>query len=189
MTEIEKYIRPYFGGAVEELKLIDSFFKLIKLEKGSFFQKEGHYADKLGFVKTGILREYTFVNNKEVTKWIATKSSFVVDISSFIFRQPAKWSLQAITDCEIYVLEQADYRKIKGAIPDWEDLESKFIAKCFNILEDRVMMHLSMSAEERYLHFFNANKELFNQVPLQYIASMLGMTPETLSRLRNRTGV
>mgnify|MGYP003623247190 FL=1 len=46
-----------------------------------------------------------------------------------------------------------------------------------------------MSAEERYLHFFNANKELFNQVPLQYIASMLGMTPETLSRLRNRTGV
>lgn len=59
MTEIEKYIRPYFGGTVEELKLINSFFKLVALEKGSFFQKEGRYADKLGFVKTGILREYT----------------------------------------------------------------------------------------------------------------------------------
>jgi CRP-like cAMP-binding protein len=51
-------------------------------------------------------------------------------------------------------------------------------------LEDRVFGHLSLSAEERYLQFFNQNKELFNQVPLQYIASMLGMTPETFSRIR-----
>ncbi|WP_229239031.1 hypothetical protein [Emticicia sp. C21] len=61
-----------------------------------------------------------------------------------------------------------------------------FIAKCFTMLEDRIFSHLSMTAEERYNFFFQNNKELFNQVPLQYIASMLGMTPETFSRIRRK---
>jgi hypothetical protein len=54
------------------------------------------------------------------------------------------------------------------------------------VLEDRILTYLSMTAEERYNHLFNFNPELFNQVHLQYIASMLGMTPETLSRLRKK---
>lgn len=186
MTDLEKYIKIYFNGNSEELNQIGSFFRLTRLQKDDFFQKEGRYSDKLGFVKSGILREFTKINNKEITKWIATKNSFIVDISGFVFHQPAQWNLQAITDCEIYVLNKSDYPKIKEIIPDWDDLEKKFIVKCFNVLEDRVMMHISMSAEERYSHFFNSNKELFNLVPLQYIASMLGMTPETLSRLRNK---
>jgi CRP-like cAMP-binding protein len=65
-------------------------------------------------------------------------------------------------------------------------LEKLFIARCFIMLEDRIFTHLSMTAEERYNFFFENNKELFNQVPLQYIASMLGMTPETFSRIRKK---
>ena len=53
-------------------------------------------------------------------------------------------------------------------------------------MEERIFTHLSMTTEERYLHFFENNKELFRQAPLQYIASMLGMTPETFSRIRNK---
>jgi hypothetical protein len=65
-------------------------------------------------------------------------------------------------------------------------LEKQFIAKCFLVLEDRVFSFLSLSSEERYNLLFESKKELFNQVPLNYIASMLGMTPETLSRIRKR---
>jgi hypothetical protein len=53
-------------------------------------------------------------------------------------------------------------------------------------MEERIYCHLSMTAEERYNLFFDRNRELFNQAPLQYLASMLGMTPETLSRIRNK---
>lgn len=60
------------------------------------------------------------------------------------------------------------------------------MAKCFTMMEDRIFAHLSMTAEERYQLFFEQNKELFQQVPLQYIASMLGMTPETFSRVRKK---
>jgi CRP-like cAMP-binding protein len=126
------------------------------------------------------------INDKEVTKWISTKGYFVVDLSSFIFRLPARWNIQALTDCEIYVIDYKDYQKIGQFVPRWSELEKLFIAKCFVILEDRIISHLSMSAKDRYIQLFNFNKDLFNQVPLQYLASMLGMTPETLSRMRKK---
>ena len=110
----------------------------------------------------------------------------MVDLSSFVFHQSARWNIQALTDCELYVIDNKDYQKIGQVFPRWTELEKLFIAKCFTVLEERVLQHLSMTAEERYNQLFNLNKELFNQVPLQYLASMLGMTPETLSRLRKK---
>lgn len=186
MTELEKYIQTYFGVNKDDLTKISSFFKPVILKKGDFFLRTGRHSDRLGFMQTGIVREFFFIDDKEVTKWISTKGYFVVDLSSFVFQQTARWNIQALTDCELYVIHSKDYQKIGQVIPLWTELEKLFIAKCFTVLEDRVLQHLSMTAEERYNHLFNFNKELFNQVPLQYLASMLGMTPETLSRLRKK---
>ena len=186
MTELEKYIQTYFGASKDDLTKISSFFTPVTLKKGDYFLKTGRHSDRLGFVQTGIIREFVFVDDKEVTKWISTKGYFVVDLSSFVFQQTARWNIQALTDCELYVININDYQKIGQVIPRWTELEKLFIAKCFTVLEDRVLQHLSMTAEERYNQLFNFNKELFNQVPLQYLASMLGMTPETLSRLRKK---
>jgi CRP/FNR family transcriptional regulator, anaerobic regulatory protein len=186
MTELDKYIHTYFGVNKDDLTKISTFFKPVTIKKGDYFLKTGRHSDRLGFVQTGIIREFVFINDKEVTKWISTKGYFVVDLSSFVFQQPARWNIQALTDCELYVIDSEGYQKIGQVIPRWMELEKLFIAKCFTVLEDRVLQHLSMTAEERYNQLFNFNKELFNQVPLQYLASMLGMTPETLSRLRKK---
>ncbi|AYQ33886.1 Crp/Fnr family transcriptional regulator [Runella sp. SP2] len=186
MTELEKYIHTYFGVNKEDLTKISAFFKPMTLKKGKFFLKTGRYSDRLGFVQAGIIREFVFMDDKEVTKWISTKGYFVVDLSSFVFQQTARWNIQALTDCELYVIDRKDYQKIGQVIPRWTELEKLFIAKCFTVLEGRILQHLSMTAEERYHQLFNFNKELFNQVPLQYLASMLGITPETLSRLRKK---
>lgn len=186
MTELEKYIHTYFGVSNEDLSAISSYFKPVTLKKNDQFLRTGHYSDRLGFVQSGILREYVLVNDKEVTKWISTSGYFVVDLSSFFFHQPARWNIQALTDCELFVISQKDYLQIGKRVPRWMELEKLFIAKCFSILEDRILTHLSMTAEERYHQLFNFNSELFNLVPLQYLASMLGMTPETLSRLRKK---
>ena len=187
MTELEKYIQTYFGVNKDDLTKISSFFKPVTMKKGNHFLKTGRQSDRLGFVQSGIMREYVDIDDKEVTKWISTKGYFVVDLSSFIFHQPARWNIQALTDCELYIIENKDYRKIGQVIPRWMELEKLFIAKCFTVLEDRIITHLSMTAEERYNQLFIFNKELFNQVPLQYLASMLGMTPETLSRIRKKS--
>jgi len=186
VTELEKYIQTYFGVPNDELTKISSFFKPLMLKKGDYFLKTGKHSDRLGFVQSGIIREFVFIDDREVTKWISTKGYFVVDLASFIFQQPARWNIQALTECELYIIDTKDYQKIGNVIPRWAELEKLFIAKCFTVLEDRILQHLSMTAEERYNQLFNFNKELFNQVPLQYLASMLGITPETLSRLRKK---
>jgi len=186
MTELEKYITNYFGIQENDVSKIVPFFKPIKLKKGDYFLRKDKPSDRLAFLQSGILREFVDVDEKEITKWISTKGYFVVDLGSFVFSQPSRWNIQALTDCELYVIESTNYQKLNEVVPKWLELEKLFIAKCFTILEDRVLQHLAMSAEERYNQLFQFNKELFNIVPLQYLASMLGMAPETLSRLRKK---
>ncbi|MEQ9378164.1 MAG: Crp/Fnr family transcriptional regulator [Imperialibacter sp.] len=187
MTELEKYIQSFFGVTSQDATKISAWFKPIHLKKGEFYLHAGRYSDRMGFVQSGILREYFDTGEKELTKWISTKGYFALDLSSFLFDKTARWNIQALADTEMYVMDKARYRELGKLIPQWTELEKLFIAKCFTVLEDRVVSHLSMTAEQRYHQLFNFNKELFNLVPLQYLASMLGMTPETLSRLRKKS--
>ncbi len=187
MTELEKNIQSYFGVIrQDDLQTISSLFHKSTIKKGGYFLKTGRSCDKLGFVKSGLLRIFLSSEDKEVTQWISTPGYFVTDLSSLLFDHPARWTIQALTDTVLFTIENEDYKKIGSMVPQWHELEKMFIAKCFTILEDRIFSHLSMTAEERYLSFFESNKELFNQVPLHYIASMLGMTPETFSRIRKK---
>ncbi|MFN8349259.1 MAG: Crp/Fnr family transcriptional regulator [Spirosomataceae bacterium] len=187
MTDLEKYIQSYFGISQEDLVTVGALFKHQTLKKGDFFLKTGHVCNKLSFIQSGLLRVYVQTPDKEVTQWISTQGYFIADLASLIFNTPARWTIQALTDAEIYTINSQDYNRIGKLIPKWHELEKLFIARCFTILEDRIFTHLSMTAEERYQFFFERNKELFNQVPLQYIASMLGMTPETFSRIRKKS--
>ncbi len=187
MTELENYIHTFFGVQQNDVSQIVTFFKPVQLKKGDYFLKTGMSANKLAFVQSGLLKEFVEIEGKEITKWITSKGYFVVDLGSFVFGQSARWNIQALTDCELYIIDFVDYQNIGQVIPKWLELEKMFITKCFSILEDRVLQHLSLSAEERYNQLFEFNKELFNVVPLQYLASMLGIAPETLSRLRKKS--
>ena len=69
MTALEKYIKTYFGVDNDNLQQISSFFKPATLKKGDYFLKTGRYCDRPGFVQTGIIREFVFFNDKEITKW------------------------------------------------------------------------------------------------------------------------
>ncbi|MCU0433022.1 MAG: Crp/Fnr family transcriptional regulator [Bacteroidia bacterium] len=186
MTELEGYIHHSFGIPHNEVDEIIRFFQPLKLRKGDYYLKAGHRSDRLGFVQSGILREFLDADNKEITKWISTKGYFAVDLHSFLFEQPARWHIQALTDCELWVISGHDYKRIQQVIPEWQRLETLFIGKCFAALEDRIVSHLALSAEERFQLLHSQRPELFNLVPLHYIASMLGITPETLSRLRRK---
>ncbi len=187
INELEQYIKSYFGVVqLDELKKISSLFELTTLKKGDYFLKTGKQSNELSFIQSGLMRVFVTTEEKEITQWISTKGYFVVDLSSFVFESPARWTIQALTDTKVYTISRTNYNRIGTLIPQWNHLEKLFIVQCFTMLEDRVFSHLSMTAEERYNLFFETNKELFNQVPLQYIASMLGMTPETFSRIRKK---
>jgi CRP/FNR family transcriptional regulator, anaerobic regulatory protein len=187
MTLLEQYIKNFFGIApYEELQLLSNLFTEKALSKNEFLLKADKQCNELCFVQSGLLRIYANTAGKEVTQWISTPGFFAVDLSSFIFDKPARWYIQALTDVTLYTITKQNYNTITSFIPQWPVLEKLFLVKCFTMLEDRIFTHLSMSAEERYQLFFEQQPELFNQVPLQYIASILGITPETLSRIRKK---
>ena len=186
MTELEQYIHSHFDVTGEDASKIASLFKPAKLRKGDHFLRSGNPCDKVCFIQSGFLRLYALVEDKEVTQWIGSKGYFIADLASLTFRTPSRWDIQALTDTELYTIKKEDYNRIAESVPKWSEIERQFIVKCFAIMEARIFAHLSMPAEGRYAVFYQQNKELFDQVPLQYIASMLGMTPETFSRVRKK---
>ena len=186
MTDLQHYIQSYFDVKKDDLTAIVAKFRYRTVNKGDFLLKQGRQCNQLSFIQSGMIRIYTVIEDKEVTQWISTKGYFLTDLASFTFNTPARWNIQALSDCELYTIERQEYESLGDTIPEWHRLEKLFIAKCFIILEERVNSHLFMTAEERYHKLFQLQPDLFNQVPLQYLASMLGMTPETLSRLRKK---
>ena len=186
MVALQQQIQSYFGITPDEFVAIEHLFSKTELAKGSYFVKKSQYCEKLSFIKSGFIRIYATENDKEVTQWISTEGYFITDLHSFIFDQRSRWNMQALNDCILYTITKENYKKLYQILPNWYQIEKKFVASCFTILENRVFDHLSLNSEERYLKFFSQNKTLFNEVPLQYLASMLGMTPETLSRIRKK---
>ncbi len=188
MKDFNELIQQHFGPLnSQDLSVIQSYFREEQLVKNEIFTNSDEICNKLSIVKSGILRVFALSEDgKEITQWLSTKDFFITDVMGFFFNQPNRWTIQAFTETELLTISKADYLKLCHEYPKWLEIEKQFIIKCFSMMEDRVFSHLSMTAEERYNQYFEQNKELFHQVPLQYIASVLGMTPETFSRIRRR---
>lgn len=187
MNQLQLHIGETFGIRPEKLEAVASLFKPERVAKGEYFLTSGAHCKRLSFIEDGVMRVFVNLDGKEVTQWVSGKNYFMTEISSLMFGTASRWNIQAITDCQLQTLHLEDYRKLEELVPEWNRLEKLFLAKCFATLEDRVFSFLSMTAEERYQALWAFNKELFQQVPQHYLASMLGMTPETLSRIRRKS--
>ncbi|TAE61199.1 MAG: Crp/Fnr family transcriptional regulator [Bacteroidetes bacterium] len=186
MPGLEHFLKTYLELTPPELEVIAKRFRHIALEKGAFFLQTGAFSDRLGIVEQGLVRIFLQTEDKEVTQWISTAGGLLTDLTGFVFGSPARWNMQALSDCSLWVIEKEAYYSLESEVPRFHHIDRRFVARCFSTLEDRIFSHLHMSAEERYQYMFERQPQLFNQVPLQYLASMLGMTPETLSRLRKK---
>jgi CRP-like cAMP-binding protein len=187
VKNFNQLIQAYFGElSEEELDIVQSYFYEEKLQKNDYFTCSEKICNRLSIVKSGIFRIYTLSDGKEVTQWLSKEDQLITEIMGFFYQQPNRWTIQAITDVSLLTIRKENYLKLCENFPKWNTIEKQFIVKCFAMLEDRVFSHISMTAEERYDLYYQKNKDLFNFVPLQYIASVLGMSAETLSRIRKR---
>lgn len=184
--KIGEVITGIFDLQLDELPHILPHFILMDFPKGTDFLTEGKSVDKIGFIQQGITREYFVAKGKEITKYIGTPGSFISDVSGVHFNTPSRWTIRTVTDCKIYTFQKSNFAIIREALPRWSLIEKQFIAKCLLSAENRILEHLQLNAEERYLKLLNEKPIIFNYVELQHIASFLAMTPETLSRLRNK---
>ncbi len=183
---LDQLFKDFFSiSDANALKLVPNFER-VELKRGEYLIKEADYSSHLFVIESGLIRQYAWSNKGEFTQWIGTANHFVTDLASFIFDKPSIWNFQCISDCTVYRLSKSDYHKMESEIVEWNKFEKAFLAKCFCTMEQRISDFICLTAEERYVQYFEQHKSLFHQVPLQYIASVLGMSPETLSRIRTK---
>ncbi len=167
-------------------KAIANLYKEEQINKGDFIINQEGYANKIIFLHEGYIRCYTTNLDKEITHWVYWKNRWVTDFPSFKKFRVSPWSFQALTDCVVHSLTYSDYLKIKDLMPTWDNFENKLLFKLFMALEHRIFTFISMNATERYMYLHQAHPNIFNEIPLIYLSSLLNMTPETLSRIRRK---
>ncbi|WP_020566823.1 Crp/Fnr family transcriptional regulator [Neolewinella persica] len=173
-----------FRLSPEKAAEVALLFREDHLKKGDYFLRRGQTVRKLSFLRSGHLRGWAPAGDKDITQWIFTPDYFVADLNCLLFGLPARWNIQALDGCVLATLPEENYLRMSEAVPNWDLLEKEFLGRCFSTLEDRVFTFLSLSARERYEALQAWQPDLFDHVPLHYLASMLGMTAETLSRIR-----
>ena len=169
------------------LDTILSAFEPQELSKGQFFLRSGNICRQMAFIESGYLRMYNVADGKEITFWIGSSGKFITSLSSFVFQTSNFWNIQAVTDCQLYVISRDKHFELGKTQPKWLEFDNLLLAHSFALLEQSMFAQLHTTAKQRYEKLMQDDPTLFNQVPLQYIASMLGITPETLSRLRNNS--
>ncbi len=159
-------------------------FEPIEISKGEFFLKSGTICRQMAYISSGYMRMYDIVDGKEITLWIGNSGKFITSLSSFIFETTNIWNIQAITACTLYVIKREDHFELSKKEPKWLEFDNILLARSFALLERSMFSQLHTTAKQRFQQLLKEEPTLFNNVPLQYIASMLGITPESLSRLR-----
>lgn len=173
------------GFNSEESESIAQYFKKVQLTKGEYFVKEGKVATQLGFVESGQLQFYTTVNQyDERTTYVSLENTFVASLLSYINEVPARENIRALTDSVIWIIEKKDVCHLQRQISAFKDFYIKLIEYQLCCIDKSRLDFITLSAQERYIQLQIQEPRLFQEVPLQYISSMLGISPRHLSRLR-----
>jgi CRP/FNR family transcriptional regulator, anaerobic regulatory protein len=165
--------------------VLNSFFDL-KIKKNDFWIRKGQICRHLAFVNNGILRIINEINEIESTVQLILKNSFTTSLTSFAYQTPSIWSIQALTDCDLLVIDRDNHLKLISEYKNWLEIDNMQLLIAYTDLENRLFSQFHLSAKQRFNKLFSEKPEIFNQIPLKHIASSLGITPETLSRLRKR---
>lgn len=165
-----------------------SFFKPMTLKTDDYFLKVGQRCNQVAFVKSGMLRMF-YPNDKgeETTCCFSFPNEFVTLFSAFTTQSPSTKNIQAILPTECFVISKHDLENLYIQIPSTQELGRKAAENVAMLLGDRMTLFLNSSADERYRDLLKNNPILLQTVPLQYLASYLGITPQHLSRLRKNT--
>jgi CRP-like cAMP-binding protein len=183
--ELKDFIGKYIHLETEELNDIAAKFKRKTIKKNEYLLQEGQVCKDIVFVQEGCLRLYYISNDVETSVWFSFGKSSAIEISSFISGQPSSYFLQAIEDCEILVLFKIELKKLYQVHPEMQEMMKNFLEDVVLNLINRFTSLQRDSAEVRYVDLLSKPAYL-QKNPQKYLASFIGVTPTSLSRIRRK---
>jgi CRP-like cAMP-binding protein len=169
----------------EEFDIIAKLVVPRKVRKRQFLLQEGEVCRYGAFVAQGCLRSYVIgKKGEEHVVQFALEGGWIADLESYETGKPAMYNIDAIEDTDVLLIERDAIKELVTSVPKLGQMLLRTWQKSNVALERRIADLLSLSAEERYLSLVEAHPDVAGRVPQRYIASYLGITPESLSRIR-----
>jgi len=170
-----------------ERKLCIQYFEPVLYPKNRVIEEEGKVPQHLYFVISGFVRLFHY-NDKgdEVTTHINCPPGFITSYSNFANQSKSDENLECITECELLRITKSDLDLLIQASSAFKDFSFLVFQQSLSYNEKRAKELATLTAEQRYLKLMDEHPELLHNVPMQYIASFLGMNPKSLSRIRKQ---
>lgn len=184
MEDLIDYILQFGSLNKQQINLISSKASELELQKDEYFSEAGKIPRQVGFVMEGVLRG-CYYNNKgeEITRCFIPENNMAVDYPNFEAMTTSAEYLQASTDIKLFVFSKHDWDELSQTIVGWDNIKNKIVQKCL-YQKNRKSPVISQNASTRYLEFLENYPTLTNRVALSQIASYLGVTQQSLSRIR-----
>jgi len=181
------YIKKWAEITEEEEKLILSAFEPVSIKKRKDLLVPGEVCKYTYFIIEGCLRSY-FVDDKGVEHiyQLRLDNSWISDLESFFSQRPSKYYIESLEDSKLFRLSFDRLEKLYVEVPGLERYFRILFQKAYINALERLNATMWESAVDRYNDLLNEHKDIFQRVPLVYIASYLGITPESLSRIRKK---
>jgi CRP-like cAMP-binding protein len=184
----QKYLEDKITLTNTDYELIESLSSFRKLRKRQYLLQAGDVCRFNAFVCQGFLRYY-YVDDKgqEHIMQFAPENHWTGDRESMDSGLPSKYNIDAIEDSEILLLKKEDFEIIRKTVPAFNDFVNDTLKKNVGVLQERIHASISLSTEEKYNNFISKYTSISNRVPLHMVASYLGVSAETLSRVRSQS--
>ena len=181
-----KYCSRFIQISAIDKEAIELNFKQITIKRNDFLLKEGKVCDFIAFVNSGVIRHYHLKDGKEITCDITLKNSFITDFKSFTQSTPSNYNFQILKNVELFVIKKKELSELYNNNKNIESL-GRIMAEQVALRTIDIAMSLSSDKpQERVEKLIIQRPDLFQEVPQRYLANLLGISPESLSRIRAR---
>ncbi|MCG9876009.1 MAG: Crp/Fnr family transcriptional regulator [Leptospiraceae bacterium] len=186
MNNLINFLSNFQDLGESEIQEFASLTSLVRYKKNEIIIKSGEIVSKIGFVESGILRSFFIKDGSEITQDFFTEKDILALMRSFLHQQPSVMSYQALQESTIYYISYESLQMMYTKSEKFLNLGRKILEHLLILYEDRVSRMLTMNPEERFLNLVQTMPTIVNSANQKYIASFLGITPESLSRIKAR---
>ena len=171
----------------DEMETIKTYLTPKKLRKKQYLLQEGDVCRYIAFVQQGVLRSYSVSENgNEHIIQFALEGWLISDLYSFLTTEASIYNIEALEDADLVLISKSAHEELLKKLPKYETWTRIQVTGAYIAMQRRLTSIISLSLEERYTSFTSLYPEIVQRVPQHMIASYMGLTPETLSRVRKK---